>query len=207
MFLSFFNPGPGAGYMVAVSNLTAILMAAGIVSLFTPGSRWMTVDKALAGLLLMWGYVVGYLGLGRLVIMAMRRWAYVSLTAGFLMHVLLVLAGVGIPLTIQMTSRTLRNEGYTLLQVTNPFWTVVEVIDRGTNSVQTPIVLLLVLGFAIAMLLLNMKSVAAELRRHRVAAPTRVIEEEAELHPAPVPGPSNPWEADESAELGESPSA
>ena len=73
--------------------------------------------------MLAWAYVVGYLGLGRLVISVLRRWMFVSLTAGFLFHVILVLAGVGIPLTIQMTSRTLRNEGYTLLQMTNPFWT------------------------------------------------------------------------------------
>ena len=49
------------------------------------------------------------------------------------------------------------------------------------------------------MLMLNMRVVAAELRRHRVAPPVRVLEEEAELHPAPTPGPSNPWEADEAA--------
>lgn len=200
MFLSFFNPGPGSGYMFAVSNLTALVITALVVACVSPPMGWMTLDRVVCGLIIAWGYVVGYLGLGRLFIGFMRRWMFVSLTAGFLFHVLLVMAGVGIPLTIQMTSRAMRNDGYTLLQMTNPFWTTTELLNSGSGSAQAPILVLVVPGFAIAMLMLNMKSVASELRRHRVAPPVRVLEEEAELHPAPVPGPSNPWDADAVAE-------
>jgi hypothetical protein len=93
----------------------------------------------------------------------------------------------------------LRNQGYTLLQATNVFWTVGELMRHGPTSIQAPILLVAIPGFALAMLVANMRSVAEELRRHRVAAPIRVVEEEAVLHPAPAPGPSNPWEADEAA--------
>ncbi len=201
-FLSFFNPGPGAGYMFAVANLTTLALIALFVSLvvsFAGGGAWPTLEVAFYTIVLTWSYVVGYLGLGRLLINALRRWMYVSLTAGFLFHVILMMAGVGIPLTIQMTSRMLRNQGYTLLQMSNVFWTIEELGDHGADAVQAHILIFIVPTFAIAMLLANMRSVAAELRRHRVAPPVRVLEEEAVLHPAPTPGPSNPWEADDAA--------
>jgi hypothetical protein len=195
--LSFFNPGPGSGYLFAVSNLTAICLA-GLMLVFLGGGRpGMGTDRMATGIVLVWGYMVGYLGLGRLAIMWLRRFSYVSLTAGFLIHVLIVLAGVGVPLTIQLTSRALRNSGYSLLQVSNPIWSVYESIERGLGPTEALVLLLTVPGFAIAMLLLNMKSIAAELLRHRVAAPARVLEDEAELHPEPAPQPTNPWDADE----------
>jgi len=201
-FLSLFNPGPGSGYLFAVSNLTAVLLAALGFAVYaeTRSSRFLRIDQTGAAIVLLWGYVVAYLGLGRIVIAWVRRWTFVSLTAGLLIHLLLVGAGVGIPLAIQTISRTLRNEGYTLLQMSNPFWTIVQLLDRGAGSLPTLTLVIVVPAFAAAMLLLNMKSIAAELLRHRVAPPTRVLEEEAELHPAPVPGPSNPWEAEEAVQ-------
>jgi hypothetical protein len=199
--LSFFNPGPGTGYLFAVSNLTAALLTAMVLAAYAQsrGTTFFRFDQIASAIVLFWGYVVGYLGLGRIVISWVRRWTFVSLTAGLLIHLLLVGAGVGIPLAIQTLSRSLRNEGYTLLQMSNPFWTLTQLLDRGVGSLPLPILVILIPAFGAAMLLLNMKSVAAELLRQRVAPPTRVLEEEALLHPAPAPGPSNPWEAEETA--------
>ncbi len=201
-FLSLFNPGPGAGYLFAVANLTAVALASLVAAWLwnPPQGATSMLDRAVYTLLLGWAYVVAYLGMGRLLIGFLRRWMYVSLTAGFLLHIVMVMAGVGIPMTIQMASRMLRNSGYTLLQISNPFWTIEEMLDHGTAAIQAPVVSTVVPAFAVAMLLLNMRSIAAELQRHRVAAPLRVIEEEKELHPEPTPGPSNPWDADEQPE-------
>jgi hypothetical protein len=44
-----------------------------------------------------------------------------------------------------------------------------------------------------------MRSVATELLHHRIAAPVRLVEDEAELHPAPAPKPASPWEIEEEA--------
>jgi hypothetical protein len=201
-FLSLFNPGPGAGYLFAVANLTAVALASFVVAWVwdPPQGTISMLDRAVYTLVLGWGYVVAYLGVGRLLIGFLRRWMYVSLTAGFLLHIILVMAGVGIPMTIQMASRMLRNSGYTLLQITNPFWTIEELLEHGTAAIQAPVVATIVPAFALGMLMLNMRSIAAELQRHRVAAPLRVIEEDKELHPEPTPGPSNPWDAEERPE-------
>jgi hypothetical protein len=200
-FLSFFVPGPGAGYLFAVANLTAILLAAlgawFAVDYTSPPGMPISLDRIVYALVLSWAYVVGYLGLGRLVINALRRWMYVPMTAGFLLHIVILLAGVGVPMTIQVSSQQLRNSGYTLLQMSNPVWTLAELLDHGASAVQAETLILIIPASAAAMLLLNMRSVAAELRRHRIAAPERVVEEEAALHPAPRPGPSNPWDVDD----------
>jgi hypothetical protein len=96
-----------------------------------------------------------------------------------------------------MTSRELRNAGYSLLQATNPFWTLHDLMDRGSSAVQSDILVLIVPAAAIIALLLNMRSIATELLHHRVAAPVRVLEEDAALKGPAAPKPSNPWEAEE----------
>jgi hypothetical protein len=119
------------------------------------------------------------------------------MAAAFLLHVIVLLTAIGGPTIIQMTSRELRNSGYTLLQMTNPIWTLKDVVEGGPSSVQGEILILLIPALAVMALLLNMRSVATELLHHRIASPIRVAEEEAELHPAPVPKPTSPWETDE----------
>jgi hypothetical protein len=47
---------------------------------------------------------------------------------------------------------------------------------------------------AVCILLFNMPRVIRELRVVRESAPTRVLEDEAELHPAPESLPQNPWD-------------
>jgi hypothetical protein len=132
-----------------------------------------------------------------LLIAQLRRWAYVPLAAAFLIHIVLVMTAIGVPTIIQLTSRTLRNSGYTLLQMSNPVWTLTELLHDGVMSVRGEILILVIPAVAIMALILNMRSVATELLHHRIAAPVRIVEDEAELHPAPAPKPTSPWEMDD----------
>ena len=194
-FLSLFNPGPGAGYLFAVANLTMIMLAALVVlgiSSTTSGTETVAYFLILA-----WAYVVAYLGFGRLIITALRRWAYVPMAAAFLIHLVLLLTAIGVPTVIQLTSRELRNSGYTMLQMGNPIWTLGELLDNGVSSVSGEILILIIPAAAFAALMLNMRSVATELLYHRIAPPVRVAEDEIELHPAPAAKPTSPWEMDE----------
>lgn len=196
-FLSLFNPGPGAGYLFAVSNLTMLTLAGlGVLVLGNSTAGWLSNENVAYFLILSWSYVVAFLGFGRLLINALRRWQYVPMAAAFLLHFVLVMIGIGVPTIIQLTSRELRNSGYTLLQMTNPVWTLSELIDRGGAAVQVEVLILIVPAAALIALLLNMRSVATELLHQRVAKPVRVAEEDAELHKTP-PKPSSPWESDE----------
>jgi hypothetical protein len=204
-FLSLFNPGPGAGYLFAVANLSALALV-GLIAVALRGpspTRFISTETVVFYVIIEWAYVVAFLGFGRLVINVLRRWVYVPMAAAFLLHVIVLLVAIGAPTIIQMTSRELRYQGYSLLQMSNPVWTLEELASRGVGAVSGEILILVIPAAAIIALLLNMRSVATELLHHRVAVPIRVAEEEAELHPPPEPKPSNPWEMEEAEEQAE----
>lgn len=202
--LGWFNPGPGTGYFFVVANLTsivalvAIAMACVLVIPLPIRGSMQTVEIAMvmaAG----WAYVVIYLGIGKLLIAAIRRLAPVTSVASFLLHVLLVLAGAGIPYALQMSLRTWRNAGYNPLQWSNPFWSIVELINARGITGESLLLVSVLLVIACCVLLVNLPSIARELRQVRVALPSRVAQDEAELHPITI-GPQNPWVGEEESE-------
>jgi hypothetical protein len=197
-FFSWFNPGPASGYMFVVANGTSLVIICllSIVAsdvLRTGPRSWPSEDEFFYMLLVGWGYIVGYLGLGLLAIGLLRRLMVVNMFAGVLIHVIVVLLGAGIPTVVQLMSVELRYVEYTLMQVTNPFWSLSHLGDGGAAT-EGPALVLLVPAAAICILLLNLRSVVREMQQVRVALPTRVVEDEAELHPAPAALPANPWE-------------
>jgi hypothetical protein len=197
-FLSWLNPGPASGYMFVVANGTAIValgMLGMVVSDFlgAAGGGWPTENELCYLLIVGWAYSVAYLGVGKLVIGLLRRVAHVNMFAGVLIHFLIILAGSGIPTTIQLMSIDLRLQDYSYWQLPNPFWSIGHLADKGIVT-EGPILILVVPAAAFCVLLLNLRSVIGELQAVRIAPPTRVVEDEAELHPAPAELPQNPWD-------------
>jgi hypothetical protein len=127
------------------------------------------------------------------VIRALRVFTVVNMVASVLIHVLVLLAGSGIPTVIQLMSVEMRYVDYTLVQITNPFWSLHHLADGGIPQYGM-VLILIVPAAAICMLLFNMRSVVRELQAVRIAAPARVLEDEAALHPAPPMLPQNPWD-------------
>jgi hypothetical protein len=200
VFLSFFNPGPGAGYAFALANLAAIGTAAIIIIVVWgngPAAVGWPIDRSLYFIILGFSYAAAFLGFGRVAIAAARRWAYVPMSAGFLLHLILLLTGVGIPTVVQLMSRELRSRGYSLIQMTNPFWTLSELLSDGPDAVQAPILLTVIPGAAIFAFALNFRSVAAELARQRIAVPLRIVEDELEIRAAQPLKSSSPWDEEE----------
>ena len=197
---TWFNPGPGTGYMFTIANLTTIcLIGLAMIAWNGPVTRApLNPEQAVYFIILGWSYVVIFLGVGRLLIAQMRRLLFVSMAAGFLLHAILLLLSCGIPQIVYLMSTSF-NAGseYSLLQITNPVWTLFTLMDNGVFSVEGQTLILILPAAAIVVLLLNLRSVAAELQYQRRSLPVRVAEDEVELHPAPVPGPMNPWDASE----------
>jgi hypothetical protein len=198
VFLSWFNPGPASGYMFVVANLTVIgldcLIGMAVSGRWARGAgTWPNNDELFYFVVVGWSYIVAYLGLGLLAIRLLRRFMAVSMFAAVLIHVIVVMFGAGIPTVVQMMSVELRDLDYTLMQVTNPFWSLSYLADGGAAT-EGPVLSLIVPGAAVCVLLLNLHSVVRELQQVRVALPMRVVEDEAELHPPPAALPSNPWE-------------
>jgi hypothetical protein len=143
-------------------------------------------------LLVGWGFIVAYLGVGLLIVSALRKIAAVTMLASVLINFLLVLAGFGAPFAIKSMSTRLRDVDYTFLQITDPYSSLVH-ISQGVPS-DTHVIAIVVPGLAICVLLLNMPRIIAELRVVRESAPARVLQDEVELHPPPEALPQNPWE-------------
>ncbi len=200
--LTWFNPGPGTGYLFALGNLLAAVFGALFVLCvwytLNPGvaaaAPWASMDKVLSFIITGFSYIVIYLGLGRLIVRALQRVAPVGIALSVLVQILLLVAGCGIPLIIYLMSPN-RGLGYTLLQITNPVWTLVEMVDRtGFGHAETAMLLLAPVAFVI--FLLNLPSVAAEVRHVRIAKPLRVAQEDAaaEAQKAPPRQKTNPWD-------------
>jgi hypothetical protein len=197
MFCSWLNPGPASGYMFVIANITSLAIMcflAAIVSSFkaTGPSAWSHTDELEYMLLVGWGFIVAYLGVGLLIVSALRKIAAVTMLASVLINFLLVLAGFGAPFAIKSMSTRLRDVDYTFLQITDPYSSLVH-ISQGVPS-DTHVIAIVVPGLAICVLLLNMPRIIAELRVVRESAPARVLQDEVELHPPPEALPQNPWE-------------
>jgi hypothetical protein len=195
---TWFNPGPGTGYMFIVANL-AMVVTLGIALILSfginSGGRWIAGDTVICFLLLGWAYIVLFLGAGRLLISYVRQFTFVSLTAGFLLHIILVLFGCGIPMMFSYLASSFRYApDYSLLHVTNPFWTLFWVLDHGASGVYVTPAMIIVGSAAVIVLLLNVRLMGAEIHLQRRALPQRIAEEEAELHPKPEPKPTSPWD-------------
>jgi hypothetical protein len=202
-FLTWFNPGPASGYVFALANLATgmTLMLAFIMvwmaspqgtnpARFVPASNdmWQIVYFCL----LAFGYVAFYLGLGRLILTLLRRFAPVGMFGGVMIQLLLLLIGCVAPVLIDEIAGR-RHYEYNLWYVYNPPATFAA-LGRQTLTGEIGAVILFILCSAAAMFLANLRGIADELRQVRTEAPRRVIEEEEALHPKPIAAPISPFE-------------
>ncbi len=212
LLFSWLAPGSGTGYLFVLSNMFAMsIVAVGMVTplygafvkMVTPGgatggiSQTNLPSEVLAACVVAVSYMAIYLGLGKLILAAARRVGDVSLMLRVLVHLLLVLAGAGIPWVIQISNPQTRNLDYTLMQITNPLWTLDEYCFRGGPPAGIDVWLLTLLpAAALVVWGLNLPSVIAELSQGSVPKPPRVAEEDAELAAAAVPvdGRTSPWD-------------
>jgi hypothetical protein len=198
LFFSWLNPGPGSGYMFVVANATAIVIICILGTVLTEflgstGTAWPRMDEVFFLAIVGWGYGVAYLGIGLLAIRLLRRFAVVNMFASVLIHFLIVLAGSGIPTSIQLMSIELRDADYTYLQLTNPFWSLAHLANGGIGP-DGAVLIIVVPAAAICVLLMNLRWIIEEMRAVRIAAPRRVQEDEAALSPPPIALPQNPWD-------------
>lgn len=196
-FLTWFNPGSGTGYVFAVANLAAVVLvavAAVIVAdmLGNMPGRLLTETSLFAVLLL--GYLAAYLGVGRLLVLWLRRYLYFGLLLPFLVDVLLALGGAAIPTLLQAWLFGLNGfRDYSVLQVTNWFWTLGIAVDNPT--LLTFGVPVLVGGFAAVVFAINLLVARQEVEQVRQELPERVREDERVLHPERLPvRPVSPWD-------------
>lgn len=191
---TWLNPGAGSGYVFAVANLVTLALLTAFVALpaaVTGGDIGPPTARVAVATLTC--YAIAYLGLGRLAILGLRRIAELSLLGCFLVQVLLVLGGSGLPYVADNLSDRVRIADSPLLHIPSPFWTVRRMVDGQMTAAQEVSTLVTVGCLALALLLINVALAGGEARQLRVATPTRVLEDELEQRPPPESKPTNPW--------------
>jgi hypothetical protein len=207
ILFTWFNPGPGTGYLFAITNASAAVIFAALAITFSFASpltlrgglpispmTMAPMDQLYAFLALLIAYLIIYLGLGHLLIRALRRVSsQVTLATSFLVTGLLLFAGWGIPWVIAETMRP-RPHGYTLLHITDPFSTCGEVLDRSAAAFSQFDILWRVLPAAATVLLVNLVYIIPEVRHVRITPPKRVEEDTALAATAAPLKPISPWD-------------
>jgi hypothetical protein len=114
-----------------------------------------------------------------------------------IVQIVLLVAGTFVPMTVHLMSPHVRNS-YSLIEVSNPFWTLVEVLDGPMPADQITALLICLPAIALVVFLFNLPGVVAEVRHVRIARPKRVEDEDAELAaqfaPPPEPVRNSPWD-------------
>lgn len=194
VFLTWFYPGPAKGFMLTLTGLLCTFATVGIGYIVREFMGW-TVNPMWRISITFWDhivpfgmlgfcYIVIYLGLGLLLIRLIRRFTVAGLVLSVLLQIFLLLMGCLVPLIIQLTLPEYRNQSYSLLQITNPLWTLAEVLNRNGPSQQLPYLLAFVPMAAVVVFLLNLPGIVREVRNIRIIKPQRVLEEEAALEAA-----------------------
>jgi ABC-type transport system involved in multi-copper enzyme maturation permease subunit len=184
-FLTWFNPGSGTGYVFAAANLVAavllVMAANAVAAIFGLGGR--SVDPQLHTFaVLVVAYVTAYLGVGRLVILWLRRFFYFGLLLPALVHIVLALLGAAVPTFIQAWVHGFADfDRYTVLQTTNWFWSLIEAAD-GNVWVSPAAPVLLCIG-AVGIFAVNLAIASQEVKQVRQETPDRIRQDEIELHP------------------------
>jgi hypothetical protein len=196
MFLTWFNPGAGTGYVFATSNVfVSMFVAMAIFRALRTGN-----DYGFGLLVLMiYLYVVFYLGIGRIIMLVTNKYVNAGLALPFLVHALLSVIGIVIPLAIQNWWFGAADARlYSTVQFLNWAWTI-QTANRGEleGFLLVPVIMG-VLAFVIYQLNLLLTSI--EVKSVRMATPERVVADDRELHPERFVEPkrrSSPWDDEE----------
>jgi len=206
MFFAWFAPGPGTGYMLAVGSLLSValisclpyeavttalrLWGTGSISAFPAASQTLLVG------ILCTSYLTIYLGIGKWLLDVLRRIREVTLADRVTVHLVLLLLGSVAPWVVQLSLSGMRQSGYSLLQLTNPFWTISKALDRvSMSSSALELASILVPAGAVVVWVLNVRGIARELSQAPEALPERVLAEEQQLaQAAHAHERTNPWD-------------
>ena len=206
IFLTWFNPGPGTGYVFAIGGATGaflLILAAQmtdramLAASSGRGGGFNTECLFCFGVLGI-SYLAIYLGIGLAIIRMLRRFWSIDLLGGLLIHLMLVLLGCVIPCLAGMMIFSNGRLDWSLLQTPCFPWTLARYVEnpspRSLPTDTTALMLVVPLAAGVVFLA-NLPTVVRELRHVRIAPPPRVVEEEAKLAPPPPPPlPESPWD-------------
>lgn len=195
MIFTWFNPGSGTGYIFCVSNFLALTL---VLILVDQGLRFTSVltagqsQGAWFGLLML-AYLTFYLGLGRLLVVALRRFMRMTQLAAVLLQFTLTLVGALGPWVFQ--TWVIDISRYRVeWQFLNWFWSLIEVGDDGIAG-DNGFLLVSVAGLAFLVFVVNLLLAIPDACVVRSAVPERVAVDDGQGEPVAPDTAAGPWNA------------
>jgi hypothetical protein len=195
---TWFNPGAGTGYVFVVLNLWALaifVIGAAVIGEMLGHGGGSQIEEIISVAAMTAAYVTAYLGVGRLIVLFLRQFFFTGLILPLLIHLVLLAIGAFTPLVVSGWLEGFSELDYSPFQVTNWAWTLIE---TGQGDLWgDPLVPIAVFSFAALMYVVNVLLAMHEVEQVRLQTPTRVVEDEIQLHPEKAPPPprrTSPWD-------------
>jgi len=201
---SWFVPGSATGYMFAVLNMAICVLAVWALAFLAlrfeiipepelDSNHWASNAACMTGLIFLC-YLTIFLGIARLLVVLAGSLLAGGLMRTFAATLFLMVMAIIVPWVIGISLDSMRLS-YSFLQAPNWAWTGVMASENDLyNHMEVPIVLV---PLAALVFFANLIGAAKEIDQTRTSTPTRVVEDETELHPErekPVE-PTDPWAA------------
>ncbi|MCA9177584.1 MAG: hypothetical protein KDB14_24025 [Planctomycetales bacterium] len=176
MAFTWFNPGSGSGYVFAVTNALGVFGCVLACWWMEHGRRIRPHEVHAAGLAV--SYVAIYLGIGRMALQFLRRYAQFGVVVGLMIHALIAVLGILLPVLARTVLFWNERFEYSYLQLPNWGMTLIMALDRPSEVFHEPFYAITIHGTAAVIFLVTLISGAKEVRQLRQATPERVLADE-----------------------------
>jgi hypothetical protein len=175
LLLTWFNPGPGTGFVFAISSGVVGAMVLGLFGQMIGGRQARTDSMTFS--LIIAGYLMAYLGITRLIVMPLgRRFGQSLILPLATMATVMGIAAVT-PLVLSVLTTGSPPYSYQNLEAIDWVWTLFEAFDQG----YAPSLAAAVFFFGLMVLFINLTLLFREFRYRRITVPDRVLADQ-QLH-------------------------
>jgi hypothetical protein len=170
--LTWFNPGPGTGFVYCIATGSTAVIVLATFGFLAPSDRMARTDPGTFAMITV-GYLMGYLGIVRLISMPMCRRFGRAFTIPVAILVSIMILALVLPSVVTVAMTGAPANSYTPLEAINWGWTLIEAFD-GRYS---PALAFLILACGAGIALVNLVFLFREFDYRRIAVPSRVLDD------------------------------
>jgi hypothetical protein len=187
MLFTWFNPGPGTGFIFAVSTGSVGISVMGILGTFLT-TDFNSMSPPFVVSMIVAGYLMAFLGLTRLILLPFAKRFGHAFSRSISVMLIVLMVSILAPTAFQVITTGAVSMNYNATELSNWGWT----IGHAFETTYDPFLALLILFAGLAILLPNLMILMREFRYGRIAVPQRVLEEIGRDMPPPPVEPSDP---------------
>ncbi len=173
VFLTWFTPGPGTGYVFALASGTVGAISLGAFGQLLEFNRRPSTETVVFAMLIV-GYLWAYLGVIRLISMPLSHRFGRMLPIPISTAIAVLGLAALLPTILSVLTTGSPPYSYTPMEAIDWAWSLVEAFDKGFD----PMLAILVLIVGLLVTLLNLAMLFREFEYRRIAIPARVAQDQ-----------------------------